>query len=138
MINYDIPFDSEAYIHRIGRTGRAGRSGEAILFVNHRERHLVSRFERAVGKSIERMDIPNNEVINKSRINKLQQRLIKAAETGREHEEESKLLNELIQKVTLELNDAIRLLERNANPKIIFLDLSIEISNVFNEMKQTA
>ena len=42
VINYDMPFDSEAYVHRIGRTGRAGRSGEAILFVTPRERRFVN------------------------------------------------------------------------------------------------
>ena len=47
VLNYDIPYDSEAYVHRIGRTGRAGRSGDAILFVTPRERHLLRAIERA-------------------------------------------------------------------------------------------
>ena len=52
VINYDMPFDREAYVHRIGRTGRAGRNGEAILFVNPRERSFLSNLERAVGLSL--------------------------------------------------------------------------------------
>ena len=47
VINYDIPGDAEAYIHRIGRTGRVGRYGKAILFANPRERRLLQSIERA-------------------------------------------------------------------------------------------
>ncbi len=75
VINYDMPFDTEAYIHRIGRTGRAGRSGEAILFVSPRERSYLSNFERVAGQKIEQMDIPNNEYINKFRLEKLKKSL---------------------------------------------------------------
>ena len=103
VINYDIPFDGEAYVHRIGRTGRAGRSGEAILFVNPRERRLVSSLERAVGQPIEAMDIPNNAAINQSRCDRLRQRLITAANAERENSEETALLQELIQGVSQEL-----------------------------------
>ncbi|KGG25182.1 Cold-shock DEAD-box protein A [Prochlorococcus sp. MIT 0702] len=103
VINYDIPFDSEAYVHRIGRTGRAGRSGEAILFVNPRERRFVGGFERAVGQPIEPMDIPNNAAINQSRLDRLRQRLTTAAKTERDNSEETALLQELIQRVVQEL-----------------------------------
>ncbi len=68
MINYDLPFDSEAYVHRIGRTGRAGRSGEAILFVHPRERRLLKRLEQATRQPIEAMDVPSNRTINKRRV----------------------------------------------------------------------
>lgn len=59
VINYDIPNDTEAYVHRIGRTGRAGRKGEAILFVAPRERYLLKAIERATGQSIEPMHLPS-------------------------------------------------------------------------------
>ena len=106
VINYDMPFDSEAYVHRIGRTGRAGRSGEAILFVNHRERRFLNSLERAVGQHIEQMEIPNNELINRSRLGRLKKKLIEAAKTGRDHNEETNLLKELLKQVgtDLELN----------------------------------
>ena len=103
VINYDIPFDGEAYVHRIGRTGRAGRNGEAILFVNPRERRLVGSFERAVGQPIEAMDIPNNAAINQSRCDRLRQRLTTAAKAERENSDETALLQELIQRVSQEL-----------------------------------
>ncbi|MEL7045522.1 MAG: DEAD/DEAH box helicase, partial [Pseudomonadota bacterium] len=58
VINYDIPYDVEAYVHRIGRTGRAGRKGDAILFAANRERRLLRAIERATGSPIEKMELP--------------------------------------------------------------------------------
>jgi len=106
VINYDMPFDSEAYVHRIGRTGRAGRSGEAILFVTPRERRFVNNLERATGQPIEPMQIPSNAEINQARLDKLRQRLSNAA-TGEGNErqaDEGPLLQELLQRVGQELN----------------------------------
>ncbi len=104
VINYDMPFDREAYVHRIGRTGRAGRNGEAILFVNPRERSFLSNLERAVGQPIEKMDIPDNELINSNRIKKLKEKLIKAASTERDNPQEVHILEELIKNVEKEID----------------------------------
>ncbi len=104
VINYDMPFDREAYVHRIGRTGRAGRNGEAILFANPRERSFLSNLERAVGQSIEKMEIPDNEVINNNRIKKLQDKLIKAASIERDDKDETSILEGLIENVEKELD----------------------------------
>lgn len=68
VVNYDIPYDTEAYIHRIGRTGRAGREGDAILFVAPRERRLMGAIERATKKRIEQMRMPSVEDVNDKRI----------------------------------------------------------------------
>jgi ATP-dependent RNA helicase DeaD len=103
VINYDMPFDSEAYVHRIGRTGRAGRSGEAILFITPRERRFVGNLERAVGQAIEPMDIPSNAEINQSRLDRLRTRLSSEATSEDKPEEETALLQELIQRVAQEL-----------------------------------
>ena len=75
VLNYDIPYDTEAYIHRIGRTGRAGKTGDAILFVAPREKRLLFAIERATRKKIERMELPSTEVINDQRIAKFKQRI---------------------------------------------------------------
>ena len=104
VINYDMPFDSEAYVHRIGRTGRAGRTGEAILFVNYREKHFLKSLERAVNQSIEQIEIPNNAAINSNRIKKLEKKLLKAAQTNREASEELKVLQMIITNVSKELD----------------------------------
>jgi ATP-dependent RNA helicase DeaD len=70
VVNYDIPQDSESYVHRIGRTGRAGRSGEALLFVTPRERNLLSSIERATRQPITEMAIPSVEDVNAQRVAK--------------------------------------------------------------------
>jgi ATP-dependent RNA helicase DeaD len=75
VVNYDIPYDTESYIHRIGRTGRAGRTGDAILFIAPRERKLLSNIERATKKKIEEMGLPSTEVINNKRIARFKQNI---------------------------------------------------------------
>lgn len=67
VINYDIPLDTESYVHRIGRTGRAGRSGKAILFVTNRERHLLRAIERDTKSKVEPMEIPSANDVNQKR-----------------------------------------------------------------------
>jgi ATP-dependent RNA helicase DeaD len=106
VVNYDIPFDSEAYVHRIGRTGRAGRTGDAILFITPRERRFLGGLERAVGRPIEAMDIPNNATINQNRLDRLRQQLTAALEPqpadskgGEAKAEERALLSEILQRV---------------------------------------
>ncbi|HEY0197668.1 MAG TPA: DEAD/DEAH box helicase [Rhodanobacter sp.] len=75
VMNYDIPYDTESYVHRIGRTGRAGRSGEAILFVSPRERGMLNAIERATRQPIEQMQLPSVDVVNDVRIGKFKQRI---------------------------------------------------------------
>ena len=75
VINYDIPHDTEAYVHRIGRTGRAGREGDAILFVAPRERRMLQAIEKATRKEIELMELPSTDMVNNRRIEKFKQRI---------------------------------------------------------------
>ncbi len=75
VLNYDIPYDTEAYVHRIGRTGRAGRSGDAILFVAPRERGMLRAIERATRQPIESMSLPTVEAVNDQRIARFKQRI---------------------------------------------------------------
>ncbi|WP_210396184.1 DEAD/DEAH box helicase [Motiliproteus sediminis] len=76
VVNYDIPLDTEAYVHRIGRTGRAGRSGKAILFVAPRERRLLKAIERATRQQIPSMDLPSRNRVTEVRINAFRERLV--------------------------------------------------------------
>ncbi|MFC4700486.1 DEAD/DEAH box helicase [Glaciecola siphonariae] len=78
VINYDIPYDTESYVHRIGRTGRAGRTGDAILFISHREKRLLFAIEKTTKKSIEKMDIPSISQLNESRLDKFKTNVIEA------------------------------------------------------------
>ena len=99
VINYDIPFDSEAYVHRIGRTGRAGRSGDAILFLTPRERRFLGGMERAVGKPIEEMEVPSNATINQNRLDRMRSKLTNCLQTPASSEQERALLSEILQRV---------------------------------------
>jgi len=82
VINYDIPYDTEAYIHRIGRTGRAGRKGDAILFVAPREKRMLHAIERATRQKIEMMHLPSHEVINDKRIDRFTRRITDTLAAG--------------------------------------------------------
>jgi len=70
VLNYDIPHDTESYVHRIGRTGRAGRSGTAVLFVSPRERHLLKAIEKATRQTLTEAKWPTVEDVNAQRITK--------------------------------------------------------------------
>ncbi len=75
VVNYDIPSDPEAYVHRIGRTGRAGRTGSALLFLSHRERRLLNAIERTIGCAIEPMQLPTVGDVNRLRIERFKNRI---------------------------------------------------------------
>ncbi|RBD00576.1 ATP-dependent RNA helicase, partial [Xanthomonas oryzae pv. oryzae] len=68
VLNYDIPYDTESYVHRIGRTGRAGRTGDAILFVTLREKGMLRSIERATRQPIEEMQLPSVDAVNDTRV----------------------------------------------------------------------
>ena len=59
VVNYDLPIDTESYVHRIGRTGRAGRTGDAISFVTPRERRMLGSIERTTGGTVEEIPMPS-------------------------------------------------------------------------------
>lgn len=82
VVNYDIPYDSEAYIHRIGRTGRAGRQGDAILFVAPRERRMLNTIEKATRQRIEPLQLPTTEMVNNKRIADFKQRISDTLASG--------------------------------------------------------
>ena len=75
VLNYDIPYDTEAYVHRIGRTGRAGRAGEAILFVAKREVRMLQAIEKATGQVIQPMKLPSASDINEQRVIRFRQKI---------------------------------------------------------------
>ena len=75
VINYDVPYDTESYTHRIGRTGRAGRKGDAILFIAPREKRMLNTIERATRQKIAQLELPSTETINDKRIERFNQRI---------------------------------------------------------------
>ena len=99
VVNYDIPYDTESYVHRIGRTGRAGRTGDAILFVSPREKRLLANIEQATKQKVEEMQLPSTEFINNARINRFKQRI-----TDTLAGEELSFYNQLINQFQVEHN----------------------------------
>ena len=83
VVNFDIPTDTESYVHRIGRTGRAGRSGDAISFVTPRERHLLKAIEKATRQSLTEMRMPTVEDINATRLTRFDDAITAALESDR-------------------------------------------------------
>ncbi|WP_438970164.1 DEAD/DEAH box helicase [Methylophaga sp.] len=81
VVNYDIPYDTESYVHRIGRTGRAGRKGEAILFVAPREKRMLGAIEKATRQNITRMQLPSSEDIADRRVISFKQQVTETIES---------------------------------------------------------
>jgi ATP-dependent RNA helicase DeaD len=82
VVNYDVPYDTESYVHRVGRTGRAGRKGEAILFIAPRERNMLRAIERATRQVIEPMNLPTVDAVNALRITKFKLRVTETIAKG--------------------------------------------------------
>jgi ATP-dependent RNA helicase DeaD len=104
VINYDIPQDCEAYVHRIGRTGRAGRSGKAILFVKHNERYLLRNIMRHTKSEIAEVELPSAKTVEAKRISALQAKLA----TSLEHKDIAffnEVAKDLAQKLELTTED---------------------------------
>jgi len=84
VINFDIPTDTESYVHRIGRTGRAGRKGDAISFITPRERYLLKHIEKATRQQPTQMQLPTTEDVNTTRLTRFDDAITQALEeTGR-------------------------------------------------------
>jgi len=94
VVNYDIPYDNESYVHRIGRTGRAGREGQAILFVAPKERRLLRSIEHSTGQAITSMDLPTGAQVSTQRVEQFQQRILQQIET-----EDLDVFRELLEKL---------------------------------------
>ncbi|MBD3944829.1 DEAD/DEAH box helicase [Nocardioides ganghwensis] len=78
VVNYDIPTDTESYVHRIGRTGRAGRSGDSIAFVTPRERHLLRAIEKATRQPLTQMQLPTVDDVNATRLSRFDDQITQA------------------------------------------------------------
>jgi ATP-dependent RNA helicase DeaD len=97
VFNYDIPCDTESYVHRIGRTGRAGRPGSAILFVSPREMRMLRTIEKATRQPIEAMHLPSGEAVTDRRVAQFKQQVIDVIESedlGFLHQVVSQIENE--------------------------------------------
>lgn len=81
VVNFDIPHDTESYVHRIGRTGRAGRQGEAVLFMTPREKYMLRQIEKATRQQVEAMHMPSVDDVNSTRKQKFAQQITDTIES---------------------------------------------------------
>ncbi len=126
VVNYDIPYDVESYVHRIGRTGRAGRTGDAILFVSPRDRKMLRIIEQVTKQKIEPMLMPTNEDINKHRIESFKNKILEGMETeGLEPYQE--LISEILSDDSVDPVELCAALAKMVNGnEPLFLDTSEE------------
>ncbi|MDR3001897.1 MAG: DEAD/DEAH box helicase [Fibromonadaceae bacterium] len=99
VLNYDIPYDTESYVHRIGRTGRAGRDGNAILFVTPRENRLLAMIEKETRQKMEKMNLPTGEQISDKRVAKFKEEITKVVQ---EQSDDLRSFRDLIQNLAME------------------------------------
>lgn len=121
VLNLDIPYDTEAYVHRIGRTGRAGRNGEAILFVTKRELRMLRAIEKSTGKKIEQMRIPSVADVNQHRVVRFKQNILDTIENG-DISPYQKLISEMQQESQIDLLDiaaSIALMAEGEQPLVL-------------------
>lgn len=97
VVNYDVPYDTESYVHRIGRTGRAGRSGEAILFIAPRERNLLKLIEKATRQKIAPLQLPTVDDVNRRRLARFKAKIGEAIAAG-----PSEFFRQAVQEVSVE------------------------------------
>lgn len=97
VVNYDIPYDTESYVHRIGRTGRAGRTGDAILFVAPRERRMLRMIEQATRQPIEPMQMPTAKDINKHRLERFKLQIRETLDSEQDLQPFQQIINEFLE-----------------------------------------
>ena len=140
VINYDLPSDTESYVHRIGRTGRAGRTGEAILFFRAKERHLLRHYERLTNAPVEFFEVPNANELSKYRqqqlLEKLQASL--APETASADKPKlEKLLGEWLEQSELSAEEiALALLAQHNEQRPLFLKEDRPVREARNERSE--
>ena len=125
VINYDLPSDTESYVHRIGRTGRAGRSGEAILFFRAKERHLLRHYERLTNAPVEFFEVPNANQLSQHRQQQLLEKLQASMQADNAHADSDKLkklLGQWLESDELSAEDlALALLTEQHKQRPLFL-----------------
>ena len=121
VVNYDIPHDTESYVHRIGRTGRAGRKGEAILFMTPREKYLLRAIEKATRQPVEQMRVPTTDEVNQTRKDNFAQQIEETIES-----EDLGLFREMVERYeaehdvdAVEIAAALAVIAQNGRPFLV-------------------
>lgn len=119
VINYDIPCDTETYIHRIGRTGRAGRAGRALMLITPREYYLLRDIERALHQTIRVLEAPSINMMRQKRSEQLAEKIIAATQDAKALQPYREMVNVIIEQSSLSVDDiaaGLAFLNQKANP----------------------
>lgn len=106
VINFDIPYDTESYVHRIGRTGRAGREGEAILFISPRETRMLKSIEKATKQPINAMPVPNVSELNETRLTRFKSKVAESLEND-DLQQWMPVINQIIEETDTSAEDLL-------------------------------
>jgi ATP-dependent RNA helicase DeaD len=128
VINWELPTDHEAYIHRIGRTGRAGRSGEAISLIYPKELRLLKSIEKTIKAQIEEIELPSSNIITNRRISDLEEKIEKIIE-NEDLSKFSEILDKFIKEKNLDINEISKALLFLAQKEKPFFVKDITINN---------
>ena len=131
VVNYDIPYDTESYVHRIGRTGRAGRSGNAILFITPREKKMLKIIEKATRQPIETMELPTAEVISAKRVAAFKDKIKSVITTG-----ELDKFKELVESMVADgsaLRQSSGTLEAAEVPELTAIDIAAAVIKIWQK-----
>jgi ATP-dependent RNA helicase DeaD len=142
VLNYDIPYDTESYVHRIGRTGRAGRDGNAILFVTPRENRLLAMIEKETRQKIEKMSLPTGEQISDKRVAKFKEDIIKTVQEQKGLENFRGLIENIAMEQAIDVTDIAAALaymtqeEQPLFPKLEPLEADSKVTRVAREARE--
>ena len=123
VINYDIPTDTESYIHRIGRTGRAGRKGKALLFVTPREQRLLKDIERAISQPIKQIEPPSVKQVSELRNQQLAEKVTNIISKSKNLKPYQEMIASIVEQIECNPNDiaaALAYLLEQSNPMPIY------------------
>ena len=137
VINYDIPYDNEAYVHRIGRTGRAGRDGKAILFVAPKESRLLYSIEKSTNQKITLMRLPTGDQVSGQRIQQFQERVLQSL-NAKDLERFKGILHKLCEDNAISISDiAAGLASQLQQERPLFPDMP-SLDTTFNDRQTHA
>ena len=130
VVNYDIPYDTESYVHRIGRTGRAGRSGNAILFITPREKKMLKIIEKATRQPIETMELPTAEIISAKRVAAFKDKIRSVITTG-----ELDKFKELVESMVAEakVTEPAEVTEQHSTEALTAIDIAAAVIKIWQK-----
>ena len=120
VVNYDLPNDTDTYVHRIGRTGRAGREGVSIALVPLKEMRFLRTLERVNSTKLTEIFMPSAKDLAESRVNNFKTRISSAIEKNKSLEQYKEIITTMRDELELDSDDLLAVLTLLAQDKSFF------------------